>query len=195
MSQLAAQSIKALCVGTNTPLIVPFSAERLVISGKSAGLSASSYDCRIDHDLILGVHPGKLIAEHILACKPLVDLRTGCADEELFQALVRNPSPQALAYTLEDFTMTDNVSAKVANKSTYARLFMRVDNTFIDPGFIGNLTLELANHGDEPIILRKGDPICQILFEWLDQPTDRPYSGKYNHQTKAAHPARFEQVV
>ena len=69
---------------------------------------------------------------------------------------------------------------------------MSAMNTFIDPGFQGNLTLELVNHGPDPIALRAGEPIAQILFLELDQATDRPYNGKYMHQTKAAHPARYE---
>ena len=52
--------------------------------------------------------------------------------------------------------------------------------------------MELVNHGPEPIIFKAGDPIVQIVFSRLDMPTDRPYDGKYQHQTKGAHPARYE---
>jgi dCTP deaminase len=101
----------------------------------------------------------------------------------------------ALAHTEEDLLIPTDVSAQVCDKSSYARVFCSAFNTFIDPGFKGNLTLELVNHGDKPVIIRKGDPIVQVLFTRLDQPTDRPYSGKYQHQTKAAHGARFEEAL
>lgn len=55
MSVLSAQTIRRLCL-VNSPLIDPF-VERGVFNGKSFGLSACTYDCRIDHDLIL--MPGK----------------------------------------------------------------------------------------------------------------------------------------
>lgn len=55
LSVLSAQTIRRLCL-VNAPLIDPF-VERGVFNGKSFGLSSCTYDCRIDHDLIL--MPGK----------------------------------------------------------------------------------------------------------------------------------------
>lgn len=156
MTQLSAQSIRSLCQGVEKPMLDPFFDFKTVINGKSYGLSACSYDVRIDHDLIL--HPGET----------------------------------ALANTMEDFWMPDNVVGYVVDKSTYARIFMTAFNTLIDPGFKGNLTLELVNLGPEAIGIEKGDPICQIAFHWLDMPTDRPYAGKYQHQKKEPTAAIFE---
>lgn len=113
-------------------------------------------------------------------------------DVRIGHDLLLAPGASELAHTHEDFHMPDNVCAFVVDKSTYARRFMSAMNTLIDPGFVGNLTLELVNHGKEPIDIKYGDPICQIVFHWLDAETDRPYAGKYQGQTKAAHPARFE---
>jgi dCTP deaminase len=61
MSVLSAQTIRSLCCDEYTlyggrPLISPFH-ERGVIRGRSYGLSACSYDARIDHALIL--RPGE----------------------------------------------------------------------------------------------------------------------------------------
>ena len=159
MTQLAAQSILALCNPVNScrkPMIDPFVDHKVIQNGKSYGLSAASYDARIAHHLLL------------------------------------RPGEAALAYTVEDFFMPYNVVAYVVDKSTWARKFMSAMNTLIDPGFEGNLTLELVNLGPNIISIQAGDPICQIAFHWLDQHTDRPYDGIYQHQTKAAHPARDE---
>lgn len=103
------------------------------------------------------------------------------------------PKQSSLAHTVEDFCMPDNVVAYVVDKSTYARRFVSALNTLIDPGFVGNLTLELVNLGEEMVDIKLGDPICQIAFHWLDEATDRPYRGKYQNQTKEAHAARFEK--
>src|SRR5690606_30515109 len=106
---------------------------------------------------------------------------------------LRNAPPHySLAYTVEDFFMPHNVTADVADKSTYARLFVSAYNTFIDPGFQGNLTLEIVNDSAEYVHYKAGDPVCQIVFSWTDGKTDRPYDGKYQHQTKRAAPARLE---
>jgi dCTP deaminase len=52
MSVLSAQSIRKLCLERTPALISPFT-ERGVFNGKSFGLSACSYDVRIDHCLLL----------------------------------------------------------------------------------------------------------------------------------------------
>ena len=188
MSQLSPQTIHQFCdLGD---MIRPYSADKLVINGMSAGLSCASYDLRIDHDLILGVNPALLISDHILngydfEHDDMVHLR---------YALRYNPPSAALAYTMEDLRIPNHITAQVADKSTYARLFCSAFNTFIDPGFTGNLTLELVNHGPMPIIIKRGDPIVQLIFTVLDKPTDRPYAGKYQHQTRAAHGPRYEET-
>jgi dCTP deaminase len=196
MAQLSAQSIEALC-RTNShfgfkkqqPMIVPFSPDKLVVRGRSKGLSASSYDVSIDHDLELGVNPSWIVEAHI---KSGLSLK-GDHLRQLQSKLRTNPSPHALANTVEDFFMPHDVVGYVCDKSTYARLFVTAFNTLFDPGFKGNATLELVNLGDTPIHLKKGDPIAQFVFHWLDRKTDRPYAGKYQNQTKGAHPARFEE--
>ena len=92
------------------------------------------------------------------------------------------PGQFALTSTLESFIMPDDLLAQVCDKSSWARRGLAVQNTIIEPGWRGYLTLELTNHGHHPIYLRAGTPIAQIIFMQLDQPTDMPYSGKYQDQ-------------
>src|SRR5260221_4426867 len=51
-----------------------------------------------------------------------------------------------LASTLEHFKMPDNICATVMDKSTLARRGVALQNTHIDPGWTGFLTLEISNH-------------------------------------------------
>ena len=92
------------------------------------------------------------------------------------------PGDFLLASTMERFVMPDYVMAQVADKSTWARRGLAVQNTIIEPGWHGWLTLELTNHGSNLINLRAGTPIAQIIFMRLDEPTEQPYSGKYQDQ-------------
>lgn len=197
MSVLSYQSLVAQCAHQTRPLISPFRPDKVVVRGKSAGASAASYDCSIDHDLTLGVHPGVLIGAWLrrqdLATwrgrwRALRELPWLVADLRL------EPPHFALAYTVEDFDIPDDLSAAVCDKSSYARVFVSAFNTFFDPGFRGNATLELVNLGDRRVRFEQGDPVCQFIFSELDHPTERPYSGKYQHQTKAAHAARHEHA-
>ena len=188
MSQLSAQTIAALCADAHTPLISPFSAQRNVVNGKSWGLSAASYDVRIAHNLTLGPNPGEFLLEAMIVLADQ-DLN-GIAN--LKRKLRSLPPSRALAHTIEDFHFPDNVAGAVCDKSSFARVFVSAFNTFFDPGFQGNATLELVNLGAETVVIKAGDPICQFLFHFLDKPTDRPYRGKYQGQKKGAQPAIYE---
>lgn len=189
MSQLSAQSLATLCSPQRKrPMIAPFSMDKVVVSGKSWGLSAASYDVRIAHDLTLGINPAFIIERHIL--------EFGFAESALpllQKKLLDNPPWRALAKTLEVFDLPDNVVGYVCDKSTYARLFVGAFNTLFDPGFQGDGVLELVNFEYEPLTIQAGDPIVQYAFHWLDHATDRPYRGKYQGQ-KGIQPAILENT-
>lgn len=153
MTVLSAQSIRR---AASCGLIRPF-VERGIIRGRSFGLSACTYDCRIDRPLIVPVGQ----------CR--------------------------LAVTMERFRFPHNVCGSVLDKSSWARIFVSAFNTHLDPGWEGYLTLELANLGTEPVEYLEGDPVCQIKFEWLDEPTYLPYRGKYQGQGPEPTPAKHEE--
>lgn len=123
-------------------------------------------------------------------------------DVRIAEVIVLPPGGFALASTMERFKMPDDIAASVKDKSTWARRGLAVQNTWIDPGWEGYLTLELSNHHPMPVrpfwqrnidaweelvaartlTITAGMPIAQIVFERLDQPTELPYRGKYQHQ-------------
>lgn len=101
----------------------------------------------------------------------------------------------ALASSIEEFDMPDYLMGIVHDKSTWARLGLCVQNTVIEPGWKGFLTIELTNHRQGAftgIQIVKGTPICQIVFHHLDKPTDAPYIGKYQNQRQGIQEAIFE---
>lgn len=95
-----------------------------------------------------------------------------------------------LASTIEKFVMPKGIMAEVKDKSSWARRFVTVQNTVIEPGWRGTLTLELTNHRPWPRFIRAGTPIAQIVFKRLDYDTDQPYRGKYQDQAEGPQPAR-----
>ena len=115
-------------------------------------------------------------------------------DVRIAQTVTVVPGGFALASTVERFAMPDDLTGLVRDKSTLARLGMQVFNTVIEPGWYGYLTLELANHGLTTITLQAGQPIAQVMFARLDQPTDRPYRGKYQDQENRPVEAIMEDV-
>ncbi len=107
-----------------------------------------------------------------------VELRT--------EEIVIPPLSFLLAVTRERIRLPDNITAFVEGRSSIGRLGLFIQNAgWVDPGFDGTLTLELFNANRLPIRLRAGRRICQIVFAQLDRSTERPYRGKYQHQSEA----------
>lgn len=103
-------------------------------------------------------------------------------DVRIAEGLRLSPGEFVLASTIECFAMPTDVIGKVHDKSTLARRGLAVQNTVIEPGWRGFLTLELTNHSKEGIILFPTMPIAQIVFQRLEAPAEKPYSGKYQDQ-------------
>lgn len=100
---------------------------------------------------------------------------------------VLHPGKFCLASSEEHVSIPPYLAAQVGGKSSLGRLGLIVHATagFIDPGFEGDVTLELGNVGELPIALRPGMPIAQLVFEELVEPAERPYAGKYQRQAGA----------
>jgi dCTP deaminase len=111
-------------------------------------------------------------------------------DVRLDQEIVLVPGGFCLASTMEKFAMPYDIVATVHDKSTWARRGIAVQTTVIEPNWRGFLTLELTNHGERTLVLNSGTPIAQILFHRLDEPTEQPYTGKYQDQSEGPQEAR-----
>lgn len=88
-----------------------------------------------------------------------------------------------LGYAMERMKIPNYVNAKIFNKSSIARMFWDASKTTLaDPGFEGYLTIEVSSDRPWPRKIKKGTPIVQVLFTYLDRPTARVYRGKYSNQ-------------
>lgn len=89
-----------------------------------------------------------------------------------------------LASTLERVKLPANIAGTVSGKSTWGRKGLIIECAgHVDPGFEGDLTLEMFNFTDHDILMRKGTPICQIVFSYLDIAAEHPYQGRYQLQS------------
>lgn len=100
------------------------------------------------------------------------------------EGIFRLPAGQfALGTTLEYVTLAPNVVAGVQGRSSIGRRGLFVQNAgWIDPGFEGNITLELYNPNKVPIELKPGMRICQLFFGYTRTRAEHPYQGKYKGQ-------------
>ena len=135
-----------------------------------------------------------------------VDIRLGSSflklDENYFEAMtltdeIKYVSMEAdeiiipsnsflLATTMEYIKLPCNLTAFVEGRSSIGRMGLFIQNAgWVDPGFEGEITLELYNANRLPIKLEKGRRICQLVFAQMDDMALNPYQGKYQGQRSA----------
>ena len=127
-----------------------------------------------------------LVAEHVQPAS--VDLTLGNKllilgnhmEVEVKDGYTVLPGEFLLASTYEEIYVSPRFAGRVEGKSSLGRLGLLVHVTagFIDPGFRGKITLELANLSKEPVKLRPNQKICQITFLHMDKKVARPYGSK-----------------
>ena len=100
-----------------------------------------------------------------------------------------HPGEFALGSTVERVRVPPDLVARVEGRSSIGRLGVVVHATagFIDPGFDGEITLELSNLGRCAVKLYPGMRISQVVFHTMTSPAERPYGpgrgSKYQGQT------------
>ena len=96
------------------------------------------------------------------------------------------PGQFVLATTVEYFRLPDNLTAFVEGRSSIGRLGLFIQNAgWVDPGFEGEITLELFNASSSAIELKAARRIGQLVFAQLDRNAEKPYQGKYQGQRNA----------
>lgn len=96
------------------------------------------------------------------------------------------PGQFVLATTMEFFELPDDLTAFVEGRSSLGRMGLFIQNAgWVDPGFKGEITLELFNANRCAIELTAGRRVGQLVFAKMDCAAQDPYNGKYQGQTVA----------
>lgn len=106
-------------------------------------------------------------------------------DEEGARYVILPPNSYMLGKTVEYFRMPRNVLAVCLGKSTYARAAAIVNVTPIEPGFEGEVVIEISNGSGLPLMIFLNEGIGQFLF-FEGEPCLTSYAdrgGKYQGQT------------
>jgi dCTP deaminase len=95
------------------------------------------------------------------------------------EPFILHPGEFVLGSTHEEVSLPDDLAARVEGKSSLGRLGLLTHATagFVDPGFTGHVTLELANVATLPIKLYPGMKIGQLCFFRLSTPAEHPYGS------------------
>lgn len=124
-----------------------------------------------------------------------VDPKEGIQDE-LMELVVKKPEEPfiihpgefVLGSTKEYVQIPRFLVARLDGRSSWGRLGIIIHSTAgsVQPGYAGQLTLEIANISKVPVKLWPGARICQLTFEQLSSPCEKAYgerAGKYMDQT------------
>jgi dCTP deaminase len=146
----------------------------------------SSVDVRCDHRF-------RVFENHRY---PLIDPKavqsnlTSQVETSAENPFILHPGEFVLGTTLETIRLGNDVVARLEGKSSLGRLGLLIHSTagFIDPGFHGQVTLELSNVANLPIAIYPGMKIGQISFYEMTTAADHPYGSaalgsKYQGQT------------
>ncbi len=84
---------------------------------------------------------------------------------------VISPGQRWLISTEETIRVPNTCKGDVQLRSTWARLGLIIPATVADPGFVGNLTIELFNANLNSILIRPGDALICMIYSTI------PYLG------------------
>lgn len=139
-------------------------------------IQPASIDCRLDNNFLVvedrNMHTIDLNSE--ILYRKIED-----------EFITIPPNSFLLATTMERVKLPDDLTAFVEGRSSIGRMGLFIQNAgWVDPGFEGQITLELYNANSLPIRLQAGRRICQLVFCKMDQKASSPYNGKYQGQQK-----------
>lgn len=141
-------------------------------------LGTSSLDLRLGYDFLVFKHRRRPFIDP-LDPETLTDMTEKITISQK-EPYVIQPGEFCLASILEWVELPDDISARIDGRSSLGRLGLVIHSTagHIDAGFKGAITMELTNIGMMPILLYPKMRICQLVFEPLSSPADRPYTKK-----------------
>lgn len=128
--------------------------------------------------------------------QPYIDIKepktfenlTSLINKQNHEPFTIHPGEFVLATTLESVEIPDNIAGRLEGRSSLGRLGIVIHSTAgkFDPGWKGNLVLEISNTGLVPVRIYPEMRVCQFLFEELSSPTTQPYTkraaSKYKYQ-------------
>lgn len=103
---------------------------------------------------------------------------------QLDSYFILDPYDSALGRSIETIHLPDDVFALCVGKSTYARCGLIVNTTPLEPGWRGQLVIEIHNTTPLPIRVYANEGIAQLVFFNGERPevTYSDRAGKYQDQ-------------
>ena len=135
----------------------------------SYGLSSYGYDARVADDFRIFTDVNNAV----------VDPKNFSSDSFVARQTsecIVPPNSFVLAHTIEYFRIPRDVLVICLGKSTYARCGIVVNVTPLEPGWEGQVTIEISNTTPLPARIYAREGICQFLFLQGSSPCETSYA-------------------
>lgn len=130
----------------------------------SKGLTSYGYDISLSNEFKLFSNiNSSIIDPKRFDNNCLVDAAV-LKNEEGDSYVILPPNSYLLGKTVEYFRMPEDVLGICVGKSTYARAGIAINVTPLEPGWEGNLVVEIANQTNLPAMIYVDEGIAQLLF-------------------------------
>lgn len=163
--------IEAL-VRRDPPMISPFVPEQM--SKPTFGLGSFGYDIRLGRTFLIPLGGVNVVLDPLRFPRDHFQRYVVPSHQNYFDLA---PHSMALAESVEEFHLPDDVLGICVGKSTYARCGLLVNVTPAEPSWNGRLTLELNNLSPLPIRLYVERGIAQMVFFRGERPS-KTYAEK-----------------
>lgn len=170
-------------------MIDPFVEKQRAEGQISYGLSSYGYDARLSDEFMIFTNVDN-------ACVDPKSFDKQSFVERQTDVCVIPPNSFALARTVEYFRIPEDVLVICLGKSTYARCGLIVNVTPLEPGWEGQVTLEISNTTPLPAKVYANEGIAQFLFLRGAGQCEVSYkdrAGKYMGQTGVTLPRMKDQ--
>ncbi len=145
----------------------------------SYGLTSFGYDVRLANKFKIFTNVNSSLID------PL-NMPDDCYVDFEGESCIIPPHGYMLGHTEEYFVVPKDVIITCVGKSTLARVGLIVNVTPIEPGFEGQVVIEISNATNLPVRVYANQGVSQFLFDQSDEPCSVSYAdkkGKYQGQT------------
>lgn len=145
----------------------------------SHGLSSYGYDVRLSNEFKVATDVWSAVIDPKSVGQSFVDVMVPDGEP-----LIIPPNSFVLGTTVEYMKIPENVMVLCLGKSTYARCGLIVNVTPLEPGWEGEITIEISNTTRSPAKVYPFEGIAQLVFFTGERPgqTYPERSGRYQGQ-------------
>lgn len=129
----------------------------------SYGLTSFGYDMRAGRDWKIFTEAGT-DGTFLIDPKAPPERYYRDVTAKIGEQVIIPPNSYALTSSLEYVRMPEDVLAICLGKSTYARVGIHLNVTPLEPGWEGEVTIEISNATRFPVAVYAGEGIMQVLF-------------------------------